>query len=1251
MSLQSKNQTPQLSSQEKEKLTLDGKEAIVQSRNPKFSGGFKTIIKDQGGHLVHELIQNAQDTGATEIKVELHTDKLEFWHNGNSFSYTNIESLTSLGGSDKSENKSTIGKFGFGFKSVFSITNKPIIKCDTCCFEIIDIFCPVFLPNEDTNGWTKFIFEFIDGQESKIHQNLKEKLQNDITERSILFLSNIQKLSISILQDESNIVISKKIMNRKQFEEMEISFIKNSLNEVKNYLYFKKQLEYKDKKIDYGVCYQYQMIGKSYEFIKIKNTNNLSVYFPTKDNFTLKFFVNGGFVTGSSRENCELRDEFNSKLFNSTKQLVISSALILRDLDILNLSFLDLFSNLETQSCIYDFNNQLHQSIQNILKKENIIPVENDSKYDTLPNCARLSDDILKFFDVDEMIALNFDKSLVKTDINNKLELKRFFEIEGLIKINLYFLINQVKSKLYKDKDDNWFIRFYDFIAKENNSKWLELDILKLNTGSFCSNKSKLYLGQNEYGFRSLEIEYRGFKIINNLIFNTENSNFLKFLRTNSKIYTCFEILTSNPELTYGFDDNKLIELYQKLITKKVNWSEIKIIKTNKNTFVAGNSGIFNPFKFKSATHLKLENTKINQLNKFFETESEITQYFEEERGFAISNISDILLSYPNLVCNFEDGQLANLYRYLFGINDRFGKNLKIVKLDDNSFISGDEVDEIYAPSSSISSNSKFSNGIKVLNKLFFEEQNKDILQNLRSFFEIKEFNELDNILKIVIPEIENNINFVENITIVEKALQSDNFRKGDKVEIRDKLKEIDFVPLKEIDDSDDEETIFNPFDVEFYGNFDRDKYSHLANSFRVYKLDTNLIDSSSIIIKECCNHYYSDFSLFQTNQHICEILKSYLETNTCERQTSQSILDHLADYVEQNPNKLDKYREILNNHSWLMDKNSNLVTPSDIKIEECILEIQEIVAKSGILNFKVEKEYSKQTKSEVGEDNMELLNHMEKEGVAPDYVKQLIEDDKRKKEEEKQAKKDEEERVKQAMEKDEESQENIPNSQNNNSPYDVRDTSNPIKNPEFNNNIVQKTNSQNRSEKIRSEVEQICDNAPDEIIQVTHHTRSKPDRRNEGKARDKYYQNKNDAENNMTDQELYQKFEESQDQKAQNKIVGFKAEERAYVYLCNKYGSKNVTWNNQNGESGTSWDMEVEDGEDTIFYEIKGKINTEPRKCYITSGEWHKAKIELDNFVMLIIVLEKSIFTEIKNPYQEWLDGKIEINPLVLGY
>ena len=72
-------------------------------------------------HFVYELLQNAEDAGASRIKFEQYEDRLVVLHDGHPFSMDNLQRLCDIGKSDKTDDLNQIGEFGVGFKSVFGI--------------------------------------------------------------------------------------------------------------------------------------------------------------------------------------------------------------------------------------------------------------------------------------------------------------------------------------------------------------------------------------------------------------------------------------------------------------------------------------------------------------------------------------------------------------------------------------------------------------------------------------------------------------------------------------------------------------------------------------------------------------------------------------------------------------------------------------------------------------------------------------------------------------------------------------------------------------------------------------------------------------------------------------------------------------------------------------------------------------------------------------------------------------------------
>lgn len=104
--------------------------------------GVKAAIVDpysERGHFIYELLQNADDARATKVSIVLHKDELWFKHNGSKhFDITpirfyppgDLNAILNIGSSPKELDENKIGKFGIGFKSVFSFSDAPEIYDD-----------------------------------------------------------------------------------------------------------------------------------------------------------------------------------------------------------------------------------------------------------------------------------------------------------------------------------------------------------------------------------------------------------------------------------------------------------------------------------------------------------------------------------------------------------------------------------------------------------------------------------------------------------------------------------------------------------------------------------------------------------------------------------------------------------------------------------------------------------------------------------------------------------------------------------------------------------------------------------------------------------------------------------------------------------------------------------------------------------------------------------------------------------------
>ena len=78
-------------------------------------------------HFIYELLQNAEDAGAKKVRFVLTEEGLDTYHDGREFNYKDIDGITSVGNTEKTDDLTKIGRFGIGFKSVFAITSTPHI--------------------------------------------------------------------------------------------------------------------------------------------------------------------------------------------------------------------------------------------------------------------------------------------------------------------------------------------------------------------------------------------------------------------------------------------------------------------------------------------------------------------------------------------------------------------------------------------------------------------------------------------------------------------------------------------------------------------------------------------------------------------------------------------------------------------------------------------------------------------------------------------------------------------------------------------------------------------------------------------------------------------------------------------------------------------------------------------------------------------------------------------------------------------
>ena len=142
-------------------------------------------------HVVSELLQNANDAGATEAAVEISNGEFIFSHNGEDFNEEQFASLCRFGFSNK-RTLHTIGFRGVGFKSTFSLGDEVRLVTPTLsvAFRKERFTEPVWTESPRTVDGRTEIRVVI--QNERVQQELEKNLEEwSESPASLLFFNNI----------------------------------------------------------------------------------------------------------------------------------------------------------------------------------------------------------------------------------------------------------------------------------------------------------------------------------------------------------------------------------------------------------------------------------------------------------------------------------------------------------------------------------------------------------------------------------------------------------------------------------------------------------------------------------------------------------------------------------------------------------------------------------------------------------------------------------------------------------------------------------------------------------------------------------------------------------------------------------------------------------------------------------------------------------------------------------------------------
>ena len=292
-------------------------------------------------HFIYEILQNAEDAQASEVKFVLYKNRLEIFHNGAKvFNEQDVKSITKIAKSTKKADVNTVGKFGLGFKSVYSVTDEPEIHSGDYDFKITGFIRPSSVDHKDIPApyTTLFILPFKSEKKEGTYQKLGQKFQ-DLELKTVLFLSNIKSICWEIAENdqqfckESGTYLKEDGIDEKTGFKKVTCMSDNSSVPDQWFVFSKGSKE--DTFIE--IAFKYDSNKKQ---IVPANNTDLVVLFPTEKETGLNFIINGNFQTTPARDNVPPEKDHNKKLIECVQDLLKKIIPELKDKGLMNVSLM-----------------------------------------------------------------------------------------------------------------------------------------------------------------------------------------------------------------------------------------------------------------------------------------------------------------------------------------------------------------------------------------------------------------------------------------------------------------------------------------------------------------------------------------------------------------------------------------------------------------------------------------------------------------------------------------------------------------------------------------------------------------------------------------------------------------------------------------------------------------------------------------------------------------------------------------------
>ena len=462
--------------------------------------GWDTAVLDLLGHLyserthfIFELIQNAEDAGATRLEFGLFADRLEVRHDGRPFTEADVRGVSGVAQSGKSGDLTKIGQFGIGFKSVYAYTRSPRVHSGAEHFRIDHYVRPAAVdPLAENSPETLFVFPF--DHDTVPPATAAEEISaalNRIEPTTLLFLRNITRLQAQGAGVTGTLIERRTQPRAPAFPApaspapappalagRQVTLTRSRQDQpggrAEDWFVWERPLDdlgHAGQRVE--IAFRADTSHREPRLVRRDGSSPLVVFFPTQKETFLGFLIQGPYRTTPARDNVPGDDPANQALVRETATLLVG---VLREVRATGLLTVEVVAALPLDPARFPPGSMLRplfDAVRTALTEEELIPAAGGGHAAARNLKLASSRELRELLDPGQLGALfQTDLPLAFAQLPRNEDqspgLRRYLREEiGVGEVTPADLVTRATSGFLEGQSDEWITRFYGFLHHE----------------------------------------------------------------------------------------------------------------------------------------------------------------------------------------------------------------------------------------------------------------------------------------------------------------------------------------------------------------------------------------------------------------------------------------------------------------------------------------------------------------------------------------------------------------------------------------------------------------------------------------------------------------------------------------------------------------------------------------------------------------------------------------------------------------